>query len=75
MLRLRALRRRGQLRAFESIFFAASLLLLSAAGMGSLTACGSSGPLYETPPGTSTVTVTATSGSITQMAGITVVIQ
>ena len=76
LLRLRALRRTGKLRSFRATFLVASaLLLLSALGLGSLTACGNSGAVYRTPPGTSTVTVTAASGSIGQTATITITVQ
>jgi hypothetical protein len=75
LLRLRRLRRNGRLRGLRSALFAASLLVLCAMGLGSLTACGSSGTTPATPAGTSTVTVTATSGSIAQTASITLVVQ
>jgi hypothetical protein len=75
LLRLRRLRRDGRLRGLRHALFAASLLVLSAIGLGSLTACGSSGNTNATPPGTSTVTVTASSGSIAQTATITLVVQ
>jgi hypothetical protein len=74
LVRLRALRR-GQIRGIRSTILVGVVLLVSAIGLGSLTACGNSGPVYRTPAGTSTVTVIATSGSVSQSTGITVTIQ
>lgn len=51
----------------------AMMLLLLLVGAATLSGCGSSNPV--TPPSTSTVTVTATGGSVTHSSTISVVVQ
>jgi uncharacterized protein (TIGR03118 family) len=58
-------------RAFQLL----SLLLLFAATNGLLLGCSSSMPVTPTPAGTSNVTMTATSGSVTQSITIALTVQ